>query len=111
VIHAEMSDAVRRAVSQTDQGEDMSAVVDRARSALLEAEGISLFGLETDHPELGPMHWLVGQPAGDEPSYLVLAIAGHVEDGEERAMFSAADVDLDAAFRQVICECGMTEAA
>lgn len=109
--HAELSEAVRHAVSQGPEGEDMSEVIDRARTALVEAEGVSLLGLQTDHPEFGTVHWLVGQPAGDEPGYLVLAIAARGDEGEEHPMFAAADEDLTAAFRQVICDCGMAEAA
>lgn len=110
MIHAALSEAVRRAVTDASDSADVREVVERARSALVEADGVSLFGMETDHPDLGTVHWIVGQPS-EEEGYLVLAIASRAEEGEELPLFTAAADDLADAFRQVISDCGMPEAA
>lgn len=112
-MEADLSEAVRRAVCQSPADSDVLDAVARAREALLQAEGVSLFGLETDHPEHGTLHWIVGQPAADDeaPGYVVLAIGSRGGEGDERPLFSAAAEDLAEAFRQVISDCGLPEAA
>lgn len=110
MMHSALSEAVRRAVTDTTDSEDVREVVERARSALVEADGVSLFALETDHPDWGTVHWIVGQPS-EEAGYVVLAIASHADEDTGRPLFSAAAEDLSDALRQVISDCGMPAAA
>jgi hypothetical protein len=111
VIHAELSEAVRQAVAIAHEDEDVHEVVERARAAFVDAHGVSLFALETDHPSLGTVHWIVGQPAGDEAGYMVLAIGSRCEIGQPLPLFAAEGEDLSEALRQLIPDCGMPAAA
>lgn len=111
MIPTELSEAVRRAVAGAADLQDFREAVDRARSAFIEADGVSLFGLETDHPELGTVHWIVGHPARDEGGYLVVAIASNVAEDRSFPLFAAAADELSDAIHQLAPDCGMPAAA
>jgi len=108
-----VSDSVRQALSSADLSSDIHDIVESARIALVEAEAVSLFGLETPHPDFGAVHWIVGRtepPDGDAGDFLVLAIPEHKPDpdpdsgaGSEDGwpLFAAGSDDLVEAFRQL----------
>ncbi len=103
--HAALSEAVRQVVAHAGHHEDIHEIVDRARTAFVEAEGISLFGLETPHPDFGSVHWIVGQDGSEADGYLVLAIGDH-SDTDSRPLFAASADDLADALRQLADYCG-----
>lgn len=105
MIDANPPDAVRDSITASDRDEDIHDVVERARSALLDAQATSLFGLETPHPRLGSVHWIVGQPQG-ESGYVVVAIGERAEGEADWPVFSATSDDLGDAFRQLMADCG-----
>lgn len=104
-----VSDSVRQALSSADLSSDIHDIVESARMALVEAKAVSLFGLETPHPDFGAVHWIVGRtepPDGDAGDFLVFAIPEHkpehgadAEDGWP--LFAAGSDDLVEAFRQL----------
>ncbi len=99
-----ISDSVRQALASADRSSDIRDIIESARAALVDAEAVSLFGLETPHPDFGSVHWIVGRtdlPGGD---YLVLAIPertpGLVDPTETGwPFFTAGADDLSDAFR------------
>jgi hypothetical protein len=102
-----ISDSIRKALSAADRSSDIQDIIESARAALVEAEAVSLFGIETPHPEFGSVHWIVGRtdlPGGD---YLVLAIPDHADDDSGDwdtggwPIFTAGADDLSDAFRQL----------
>lgn len=97
-----ISDSIRQALAAADSSSDIHDIVESARQALVDAEAVSLFGLETPHPDFGAMHWIVGRtdlPGGD---YLVLAIPERAFDkGGGWPVFSAGAEDLGEAFRRL----------
>ncbi|MEJ8571632.1 hypothetical protein [Microbaculum marinum] len=100
-----ISDSIRQAIA-ADASSDIRHIIESARQALVEAEAVSLFGLETPHPDFGSVHWIVGRtdPA-DDGEYVVLGIAEHSSPdsapGEDRPLFAAGAEDLGEAFRQL----------
>ena len=104
-----VADAVRSAVAGIERNSDLNDIVSRAREALLEADGISLFGLETPHPEFESVHWIVGRAGEEEPSYVIVAIPGRPVGRRRRkrdSLFTATSDDLADGFRQLFRDCG-----
>lgn len=103
-----VADFVRRAIAGAEPSTDIETIVDRARAALVEADGVSLFGLQTPHPDFGEVHWIIGRGAMPGADYLVLAIPGRLEadsgDEADWPLFAAGSSDLDAALRQLTCD-------
>ena len=99
-----ISDSIRQALSAADSSSDIQDIIESARAALLDAEAVSLFGLETPHPDFGSVHWIVGQTDQSGSDFLVLAIPERApgydtpEDGGW-PFFSAGAADLDEVFR------------
>ena len=102
-----ISESIRQALSAADSSSDIQDISESARAALVDAEAVSLFGIETPHPDFGSVHWIVGRtdlPGGD---YLVLAIPGHADgasgdwDSGGWPVFTAGADDLADAVRQL----------
>lgn len=96
---------VRAALADAAEGIDLDAAVDAAREAMIDEETVSLFGLETDHPEHGSVRWIVGQSNGDSESYVVLALTP-VGEGGEHGLHAAASADLSEALLRLAPEFG-----
>lgn len=96
---------VRAALAETAQGIDFDAAVEAAREAMIDADTVSLFGLETDHPDHGSVRWIVGQAGGEEASYIVLALTA-VGEGGEHGLHAASAADLSDALLQLAPELG-----
>ncbi len=99
-----VADFVRRAIAGAEPSTDIETIVDRARAALVEADGVSLFGLQTPHPDFGEVHWIIGRSAMPGADYLVLAIPGRTGDEADWPLYAAGSSDLDAALRQLTCD-------
>lgn len=101
-----VSDLVRRAIAGAGQSSDIDTIVDRARAALVDADAVSLFGLETPHPDFGSVHWIVGRSERPGADFLVLAIPGRNGGGRDGApgwpVYAAGSPDLDTALRQLV---------
>jgi hypothetical protein len=99
-----ISDSIRQAIA-ADGSSDIHDIIESARQALVDAEAVSLFGLETPHPDFGSVHWIVGRTDPSDGEYLVLGIPEHTApespDGEGRPLFSAGADDLGDAFRML----------
>jgi len=100
-----ISDSIRQALAGADSTSDIHDIVESARAALLDAEAVSLFGLETPHPDYGSVHWIVGRTDPPDGDYLVFAIPEHAaEEGSGEAgwpFYTAGGEDLGEAFRQL----------
>jgi hypothetical protein len=99
-----VADFVRRAIAGAEPSTDIETILDRARAALVEADGVSLFSLQTPHPDFGEVHWIVGRGARPGADYLVLAIPGRTEAEADWPLYAAGSSDLDAALRQLTCD-------
>ncbi|TCT07267.1 hypothetical protein EDC22_110114 [Tepidamorphus gemmatus] len=99
-----VADCVRRAIAGAAPSTDIQTILDRARTALVEADGVSLFSLQTPHPVFGEMHWIVGRGARPGADYLVLAIPGRAVQDAGWTMYAAGSSDLDTALRQLTCD-------
>lgn len=87
---------VREALALTGHDAGMDEAVDAAREAMISADAVSLFGMETDHPEHGPVRWIVGQSEEPATNFVVLALTGIGESGE-RGLHAASAEDLSDA--------------
>lgn len=108
--HAQLSEAVRAVVAAAGPEADIAEVVERARSAMVAAEGTSLFGLETDHPDYGSVHWIVGHSPPDDSGYVALAIAGRRDIAEGWPLFTASGNNLSETLRRLAADCGVVPA-
>lgn len=100
-----ISDSIRQVIAGADSSSDIHDVVESARAALLDAEAVSLFGLETPHPDFGSVHWIVGRTEPPDGDFLVFAIPERAPD-EDRddagwSVFTGGGDDLGEAFRQL----------
>lgn len=101
---------VRAALAESLPGAGMDEAVEAAREAMISAEAVSLFGLATDHPEHGSVHWLVGQAGEEEAqSYVVLALTA-ASDGGEHGLHAVSAADLSEALLRLAPEFGHVEA-
>ncbi|ESR27080.1 hypothetical protein N177_0348 [Lutibaculum baratangense AMV1] len=64
---------------------------------------MSLFGMATEHPEHGPVHWLVGQSTGAEQGFVVLALTAGEDEGPH-GLHTASAADLSEALMQLAPE-------
>lgn len=99
-----ISDSIRQALASADRSSDIQDIIESARAALVDSEAVSLFGIETPHPDFGSVHWIVGRTDLPEGDYLVLAIPERTaanDDGEGGGwpVFTAGADDLADAFR------------
>lgn len=105
--HAQLSEAVRAVVATAGPEADIAEVVERARSAMVAAEGTSLFGLETEHPDYGSVHWIVGQSPPDDSGYVALAIAGRRDTTDAWPLFTASGDSLSETLSRLAADCGV----
>ena len=91
---------VRKAISAAGKSAGMEEAVDAARAAMISADAVSLFGMETDPPEHGAARWLVGQSGGESTDYVVLALTPAAE-GALHELHAASAADLSDALMQL----------
>lgn len=108
VTYSELSEAVRSAV-EAAADDTLEETVERARETIVGQDAVSVMTLETDHADLGRVHWIVAHPGEADRTYMVVAIADRPAEGQPCSLFTAGSEDLSEAFRELFAACGTPE--